>query len=123
MVLSPLPDASAKFEARDTKGMEGDIAAVAARTSGRKRLRVYCEEWGKPLIQSQPWVAELVEAAGGEYVGAPGKQTDAFYAQSLVDKLSQAERDYAQLKATSIDAGKVENIKRGVWRGAARISR
>src|SRR5205807_5885821 len=42
-----------------------------------RRPKVYCEEWGKPLIHSQAWVAELVEAAGGEFVGAPGKQTDA----------------------------------------------
>lgn len=39
--------------------------------------RVYCEEWGKPLIHSQPWVKELVEAAGGEFVGDPGKTTTA----------------------------------------------
>ncbi|MBV9182125.1 MAG: ABC transporter substrate-binding protein, partial [Acidobacteria bacterium] len=29
--------------------------------------------WGKPLIASQPWVAELVEAAGGEFVTQPGR--------------------------------------------------
>jgi iron complex transport system substrate-binding protein len=39
--------------------------------------QVFCEEWGKPLIASQPWVAELVEAAGGEFVGEPGQQTTA----------------------------------------------
>ena len=39
--------------------------------------RVYCEEWGKPLIHSQPWVKELVEAAGGQFVGEPGKTTTA----------------------------------------------
>ncbi|WP_235011459.1 ABC transporter substrate-binding protein [Bryocella elongata] len=37
--------------------------------------RVYCEEWGKPLIRSQGWVAELIEAAHGKFVGAPGAQT------------------------------------------------
>ena len=36
---------------------------------------VYCEEWGKPLIHSQRWVAELVEAAGGQYLGEPGTHT------------------------------------------------
>jgi iron complex transport system substrate-binding protein len=41
------------------------------------RPRVYCEEWGKPLIHSQPWVMELVDAAGGEFVGDPGKTTTA----------------------------------------------
>jgi iron complex transport system substrate-binding protein len=57
--------------------MQGDIAAVAARTRGTARPRVSCEDWGKPLIRSQPWVAELVGAAGGEFLGAPGKQTTA----------------------------------------------
>ena len=36
---------------------------------------VYCEEWGKPLIHSQHWVAELVEAAGGTFLGEPGSHT------------------------------------------------
>jgi iron complex transport system substrate-binding protein len=39
------------------------------------RPRVYCEEWGKPLIHSQLWVRELVEAAGGVFLGEPGVQT------------------------------------------------
>lgn len=38
---------------------------------------VYCEEWGKPLIHSQAWVAELVEAVGGRFLGEPGKSTTA----------------------------------------------
>jgi iron complex transport system substrate-binding protein len=38
---------------------------------------VYCEEWGKPLIHSQPWVEELVEAAGGRGFRTPGATTDA----------------------------------------------
>lgn len=36
---------------------------------------VYCEEWGKPLIRSQPWVAELVAAANGRFLGTPGAHT------------------------------------------------
>jgi iron complex transport system substrate-binding protein len=38
-----------------------------------KKPRVFCEEWGKPIIASQPWVAELVETAGGIFVGEPSK--------------------------------------------------
>ena len=38
---------------------------------------VYCEEWGKPLIHSQTWVAELISAAGGRFLGKPGSVTDA----------------------------------------------
>src|ERR1700747_2402923 len=51
------------------------IDQVRARTAGRSRPRVFCEEWGKPIITSQKWVAELVEAAGGEFVGTPARQT------------------------------------------------
>src|SRR6202035_3357736 len=53
------------------------IEQVRARTSGLARPRVFCEEWGKPLIASQSWVAELVEAAGGEFLGVPGRQISA----------------------------------------------
>lgn len=62
------------------QGMQREVEAVrrAASESGRApRPRVFCEEWGKPIIHSQPWVAGLVEAAGGEFMGEPGKQTDA----------------------------------------------
>ena len=56
--------------------MQEEIAAVRNKASGGgPRPRVYCEEWGKPLIRSQRWVAELVEAAGGEFVGEPGTKT------------------------------------------------
>jgi len=54
--------------------MRYEIVQVRRKTSGLRRPLVYCEEWGKPLILSQPWVAELVDAAGGEFFGAPGEQ-------------------------------------------------
>src|SRR5713101_4110317 len=48
--------------------MRNEIDAVTAQISeaqpgGKKRPRVFCEEWGKPLVASQRWVAELVHAA------------------------------------------------------------
>lgn len=55
--------------------MQREIGAVRQKTAGLVRPLVCCEEWGKPLILSQRWVAELVEAAGGEFFGQPGKQT------------------------------------------------
>ena len=55
--------------------MEKEVQAMCQRTMGMERPLVYCEEWGKPLILSQRWVAELVEAAGGAFFGEPGKQT------------------------------------------------
>lgn len=57
--------------------MQMEIERVRSRSAGgTNKPKVYCEEWGKPLIHSQPWVSELVEAAGGRFVGDPGKQTD-----------------------------------------------
>jgi iron complex transport system substrate-binding protein len=50
---------------------------VRARSSRSPRPKVFCEEWGKPLIASQTWVAELVEAAGGCFLGVPGCQIPA----------------------------------------------
>jgi len=57
--------------------MQTEIDAIRARSGGAVRPRVFCEEWGKPLIASQRWVGELVEAAGGEFVGIPGAQVSA----------------------------------------------
>jgi len=59
------------------RGMEDSIADVRHTTEDLPRLRVFCEEWGKPIIRSQTWVAELVGATGGEFLGEPGKATDA----------------------------------------------
>ena len=44
--------------------------------------KVFCEEWGKPIIASQPWVAELIEAAGGTFIGEPGETLSA---ESIAD--------------------------------------
>jgi len=54
--------------------MQRQISRVRSQTAGAARPRVFCEEWGKPLIASQRWVAELVEAAGGDFIGIPGSQ-------------------------------------------------
>ena len=59
------------------EAMQREIEAVRQQTNGSQRPRVFCEEWGKPLICSQPWVAELIAAAGGDFVGSPGQQTSA----------------------------------------------
>lgn len=52
--------------------MQEKIASVRQRTEGKLRARVFCEEWGKPIMASQPWVAELIDAAGGIFIGHPG---------------------------------------------------
>lgn len=56
-------------------GMRKEIEAVRRRVAqAPSPVRVFCEEWGKPLIASQPWVAELIAASGGEPLGTPGAQ-------------------------------------------------
>jgi len=56
--------------------MQSAIDAVQLQTKNLSlRPLVYCEEWGKPLIHSQPWVAKLVEIAGGRFLGSPGATT------------------------------------------------
>jgi len=60
--------------ARVISDMQQAIADVQRQTTGLPRKRVFCEEWGKPVIASQPWVAELVHAAGGNFLGKPGAQ-------------------------------------------------
>jgi iron complex transport system substrate-binding protein len=57
--------------------MQQNIRAVRKKTAGSPKLRVFCEEWGKPVIASQPWVAELIDAAGGDFVGKPGTRYQA----------------------------------------------
>jgi len=58
------------------EAMQNEIEAVRSRHATSPRPRVFCEEWGKPIIHSQRWVAELVEAAGGRFLGEPGTKTD-----------------------------------------------
>ncbi len=57
--------------------MQAAIDDVRRQTASLPRKRVFCEEWGKPIIASQPWVAELVQAAGGDFMGKAGAQCSA----------------------------------------------
>ena len=58
-------------QAHDSRVAQALVLSEAEGTSP-VRPRVFCEEWGKPLIISQPWVAELVAVAGGEFLLTPG---------------------------------------------------
>jgi iron complex transport system substrate-binding protein len=51
--------------------MRTQLEDVRRQVRGAAKPRVYCEEWGKPILIAQPWVAELVEAAGGKFIGEP----------------------------------------------------
>nr|WP_252263568.1 ABC transporter substrate-binding protein [Paracidobacterium acidisoli] len=67
-------------EAGETLIAEMQAALAEARAQAASVTQppvVCCEEWGKPLIHSQTWVKELVEAAGGVFLGEPGSTTTA----------------------------------------------
>lgn len=57
--------------------MQREIDEIRSKAASLPRRSVYCEEWGKPLIQSQEWVAELIALAGGTMNGTPGSTTTA----------------------------------------------
>src|SRR5207302_100420 len=80
--------------------MQMEIERVRSRNMAREnRPTVYCEEWGKPLIHSQHWVAELVEAAGGRFVGEAGKPTTPDMIQKLDPEVIIAARCGAGARA------------------------
>ncbi len=58
-------------------GMRTAIEAMRLESAGLPAKRVFCEEWGKPILTSQAWVAELVTAAGGQFLSRPGTQCSA----------------------------------------------
>jgi iron complex transport system substrate-binding protein len=57
--------------------LQSAVAHAAKRSASLPVQNVYCEEWGKPLIHSQPWIAELIAAENGRFVGTPGAKTTA----------------------------------------------
>src|SRR5712691_6867579 len=55
--------------------MKREFAAIGRKAKRLKRRpRAYCEAWPNPRISSPPWVAELVEIAGGEMVVPAGEK-------------------------------------------------
>ncbi len=74
--IAGIMGASAEGEAV-IANMQRRIHEVRQRTADAPKVKVFCEEWGKPIIASQAWVGELVEAAGGKFVGLPGKSITA----------------------------------------------
>lgn len=76
MTIAGVADAVIEGERLVTR-MSQRIDSIRLRTQGARRPKVFCEEWGKPIIASQPWVAELVDAAGGIFVGTSGGRLEA----------------------------------------------
>ncbi|HLJ39933.1 MAG TPA: ABC transporter substrate-binding protein [Candidatus Acidoferrales bacterium] len=85
-VLGALTSATPRSTAliREIRSKFADIRNTAKRA--KTHPRVYCEAWPNPRISSPPWVAELVEIAGGEMIVPAGeKVSDADVARALPD--------------------------------------
>ncbi|MFZ0582777.1 MAG: ABC transporter substrate-binding protein [Candidatus Acidiferrales bacterium] len=76
LVLGRLVNRAAAAErlVRRMRGTFRDVARAVSLRGGARGLRprVYCEAWPRPRISSPPWVAELVEIAGGQMVVKAG---------------------------------------------------
>lgn len=65
--------------------LEDKIAQTRKNVAGKKRPKVYFEEWDEPIITAISWVAELIELCGGEYIfpdKAKGKMAKDRFAES-----------------------------------------
>lgn len=69
--------------------MHREFMKAAQRVTGFRvpmKPRIYCEAWPKPRISSPPWVAEMVQIAGGRMAVPAGKRvTDEEIAQARPD--------------------------------------
>jgi iron complex transport system substrate-binding protein len=73
-LLANLTNAHAEGEAL-IQNFNSALHLARSKTAALPHPTVYCEEWGKPMIHSQTWVAELVAVAGGHFLGTPGAHT------------------------------------------------
>jgi iron complex transport system substrate-binding protein len=82
-LIASLVQATPQGEAIITQIHKTLAHTTATASAAPQKPIVYCEEWGKPLIHSQHWVVELVEAAGGRFLGVPGSHTTPEFIASL----------------------------------------
>lgn len=60
---------------RTIRVMRDGFAKISKKAKARReRIRAYCEAWPNPRISSPPWVAELVDTAGGQLVVPAGER-------------------------------------------------
>ena len=104
--------AAGKLIARMQRTFSG-VAAQARRagSSQRARPRVYSEAWPNPRISSPPWVAELIEIAGGRMVVPPG-------ARVSDDEVARARPDVIVLAwtATRDRANPSQPLRNAAWK-------
>ncbi len=99
--------------------MQADLDAVGRAAAKLRRatpLRAYCEAWPNPRISSPPWVAELVELAGGNCVVPTGQRVSD-------DQVAEANPDVIVLAwaATGTRAEPETALRNPAWRDVSAI--
>jgi len=86
------------------------VAQQAAKVRRRHKPIVYCEAWPNPRISSPPWVAELVDLAGGANAVSPG-------ARVTNEEVAQAKPDLIVLAwtATGDRAKRERALRNPLW--------
>ena len=116
---------AAEILIRKMRAEFADVARRARALGGSRRVRVYSEAWPKPRISSPPWVAELVEMAGGKMIVDAGArvtdETIALAAPELIvlawaatgarAKVSTASRNPAWRDVPAVRSGRVVVIR------------
>jgi len=98
-------------------GMKRAFTGVAKRARGfHTKPRVYCEAWPNPRISSPPWVAQLVEMAGGEMAVEPGRRV-------TVQEIARAKPDVIVLAWTATgDRAKASSaLDNPAWRNVPAV--
>jgi iron complex transport system substrate-binding protein len=100
--------ASEKLIARMRRAFDA-VANCANRAAAKPR--VYCEAWPNPRISSPPWVAELVQIAGGKMVVPSGTRvSDKEVADAMPDVIVLA------WTATGTRAQPAKALRNAAWR-------
>jgi iron complex transport system substrate-binding protein len=90
------------------------VANCAKRVATKPR--VYCEAWPNPRISSPPWVAELVQIAGGEMVVPSGARvSDEEVARAMPDVIVLA------WTATGRHAQPTKALRNPAWRNVPAV--
>jgi len=117
-ILGRLTDRKSHAEKIIRKMQHGfrDIAKRAARNRPKQKPVVYCEAWPNPRISSPPWVAELVEIAGGRNAVACG-------ARVTDEEVAAANPDIIVLAwaATNDRANPAQTLRNPLWQNVPAV--
>jgi len=98
--------------------MLATLEAVRELAGSGHRPRVYVEMWPSPLMSSPPWVAEMVEIAGAEFVPAgPGRRVSA-------EEVIAADPEIIVVAWAGVAEPKVDEVaERPGWHGISAVRR